>query len=75
MEKDKIAQSKIVRRIPTADTQVAEAKPAAPALKAEKVEKTEKAPAKKAIETPILDLDQEELDKKIEEALNEDLTK
>jgi small subunit ribosomal protein S6 len=77
MEKDKIAQSKIQRRIPVTEEKPVE-KIHAPAAKipvvAEEAEVTPK-PAKKKIDAPILDLDQEELDKKIEAALNEDLTK
>ncbi len=56
MAKDKIEQSKIVRRIPV----VPEPKAAAP--------------AKKPVEV-LADINPEELDKKIEEALSEDLTK
>ncbi|MBI5530626.1 MAG: 30S ribosomal protein S6 [Candidatus Doudnabacteria bacterium] len=64
MEKDKIAQSKIIRKGPPAEeVAVVAEKPAA------------KAPAAKK-ETPVLtEINQEELDKKIEEALSEDLTK
>lgn len=58
-EKDKVAQSKIVRKGPPAE--------AAAAPTAESPKK-EKAPV-------LVDINQEELDKKIEEALSEDLTK
>lgn len=60
MEKDKKAQAKIIRR-PMAETAVAGALP---------IQKRVKAAAE-----PLLDINQEELDKKIEEALSEDLTK
>ncbi len=75
MEKDKIAQSKIIRKGPPAEEESAvAAKPEAPVMKNEVAEKPATKPAKKA--KPILaDLNQEELDKKIEEALSEDLTK
>jgi len=56
-EKDRVAQSKIVRRIPVE-----------PALEAPT--RKEKIPA-----APLIEINQEELDKKIEEALSEDLTK
>ncbi len=57
MEKDKIVQSKIVRKGPPAEP----AKPTAPIIKK---------PA------PVLtEINEEELEKKIEEALSEDLTK
>ena len=64
MEKDKIAQSKIIRKGPPAEEVAAVAeKPAAKSSAAKK-------------ETPVLtEINQEELDKKIEEALSEDLTK
>ena len=70
MEKDKIAQSKIVRKGPPAEVGAP-----APATRFAKPAKTAEAePAKK--ETPVLtEINQEELDKKIEEALSEDLTK
>ncbi len=60
LEKDKIVQSKIVRRGPQPE---APKHPAAgePALKKETV--------------PLVEINQEELDKKIEQALSEDLTK
>lgn len=67
-EKDKIVQSKMVRRIPPTETPVAEAAPAAPAAPAPKKETV------KEVEE-VLDINQEDLDKKIEAALNEDLTK
>lgn len=62
MEKDRIAQSKVVRRIPVEET----AKSEVPTPKKEKP----KMPA-----APLVEINQEELDKKIEEALSEDLTK
>jgi small subunit ribosomal protein S6 len=63
MEKDRIVQSKIVRKGPPAEV-------AAPVAKASKPEASvKKEPA------IVLDLNPEELDKKIEEALTEDLTK
>lgn len=58
MAKDKIAQSKIVRREPAADA--ASAKISATSVKST---------------APLIEIDQAELDKKIEEALTEDLTK
>ncbi len=61
LEKDKIAQAKIVRKAPAAEEPAAE-KPAKPAT------------AKKV--SPVLaDINEEDLDKKIEAALSEDLTK
>lgn len=58
MEKDKVAQSKIIRKGPQAEEALT----------------VKKTPAKK--ETPVLaEINQEELDKKIEKALSEDLTK
>ena len=60
MAKDKIEQSKIVRRIPVEDT-------------AKAVVAT--APSAKKATAPLTEINQEELDKKIEEALSEDLTK
>jgi len=62
MAKDKIAQSKIVRKGPPAEA--AAAKPMLPG----------ESPLKKEA-APLLEINQEELDKKIEEALSEDLTK
>jgi small subunit ribosomal protein S6 len=65
MEKDRIAQSKIVRKGPPPEEGLA-------------AEKTGKAAAEtpKKKETPVLlEINAEELDKKIEEALTEDLTK
>ncbi len=60
MAKDKIAQSKIRRKIPAAETQLGPVP-----------ERKEKA----APTEPLIEINQEELDKKIEEALSEDLTK
>ncbi len=60
-KKDKIAQSQIVRRIPTTTPDSA--------LKDAPVRKEPAAPA------PFFEINQEELDKKIEAALSEDLTK
>lgn len=60
MEKDRIAQSKIVRKGPPAEV-VAKAPVASSPMKKEPV--------------VVLDINPEELDKKIEEALTEDLTK
>ena len=61
LEKDKIAQSKIIRKPPVAEEQAAE-KPVKPTA------------AKKA--APVLaDINEEDLDKKIEAALSEDITK
>jgi small subunit ribosomal protein S6 len=62
MEKDKLAQSKLVRRQPVEGAADSPAKPSSPERKAP-------APG------PIIEIDQEELDKKIEAALSEDLTK
>lgn len=53
MARDKVAQSKIVRREPVVAAESGAKKPAA----------------------PVIEIDQAELDKKIEEALTEDLTK
>ena len=65
MAKDKIEQAKIVRKGPPEEAVVAAEKPAkTSAIKPEK-----KAPA------VLVEINQEELDKKIEEALTEDLTK
>ena len=66
MKKDKIAQSKIVRKGPPAE-------PALPAGRAAKLGASE-SPMKKET-APLMEINQEELDKKIEEALSEDLTK
>jgi small subunit ribosomal protein S6 len=64
MAKDKIVQSKIVRKGPPAEAAVPT--PKAPAA----------TPAASKKETPVLaEINQEELDKKIEAALSEDLTK
>lgn len=77
MEKDRIVQSKIVRKGPPEESVVAEEKPAkvketAPASSEAPAKKEKK--AKKS--APVLaDINPEELDKKIEEALSEDLTK
>ena len=69
MEKDKIAQSKIVRKGPPTEAQAP-----APATRFAKVPKpAEEAPKKST--APLVEINQEELDKKIEEALSEDLTK
>lgn len=62
MAKDKITQSKIVRKGPPAEVTV-------PTPKA-RVEPAGKKPA-----PALVEINQEELDKKIEEALSEDLTK
>lgn len=64
MEKDKIEQAKIVRKGPPEET-------AAPAEKA----KSPSAPSAKKEKPVLVDINPEELDKKIEEALTEDLTK
>jgi len=61
MKKDKIAQSKIVRKGPPAEDAIKTIAPAASAMKKEAA--------------PLVEINQEELDKKIEEALAEDLTK
>jgi len=62
MEKDKVEQAKIVRKGPPAEAVVAE--------------KPMKIESKVKKEAPVLvELNAEELDKKIEEALTEDLTK
>ncbi len=70
MEKDRIAQSKIVRKGPPEEAIATEEKP---------VKADEEAPVKKerkVKKAPLLaDINPEELDKKIEEALSEDLTK
>ena len=69
MEKDKIAQSKIVRKGPPAESTTP-----APATRFAKVPKpAEEAPKKPT--APLVEINQEELDKKIEQALSEDLTK
>lgn len=66
MEKDRITQSKIVRKGPPAEVMTP----------AEKMAKTPSAESSKKREAPVLlEINQEELDKKIEEALTEDLTK
>ncbi len=70
MEKDRIAQSKIVRKGPPEEVVAPVEKPVAKEAKAETSKKKEKKEPK-----IVLDLNQEELDKKIEEALTEDLTK
>ena len=66
MEKDKIAQSKIVRKIPVEAAGQPEMANV-PEMKKKK-QKTETAPV-------LVEINQEELDKKIEEALTEDMTK
>jgi len=66
MEKDRVAQSKIVRKGPPAEESIA------PASKT--VVASEK-PAVKKEKVVLAEINQEELDKKIEEALSEDLTK
>jgi small subunit ribosomal protein S6 len=66
MAKDKIVQSKIVRKGPPAEA-------AAPAEKTAKVAAPE--PSAKKPAPVLVEINQEELDKKIEEALSEDLTK
>ncbi len=55
LEKDRVVQSKIIRRPP--------------------VEEVAKAPTPKKPAAPLVEINQEELDKKIEAALSEDLTK
>jgi small subunit ribosomal protein S6 len=65
MEKDRIAQSKIVRKGPPAET-------LAPA---EKGSRAGLEPTAKKEAPALVEINQEELDKKIEEALTEDLTK
>jgi hypothetical protein len=62
MAKDKIAQSKIVRKGPPAETAVP-----TPKVQSDSA-------AKKPAPT-LVEINQEELDKKIEAALSEDLTK
>jgi small subunit ribosomal protein S6 len=62
MAKDKIAQSKIVRKGPPAEATVPTPKSAS-------------APAPKKEAPALVEINQEELDKKIEAALSEDLTK
>lgn len=66
MEKDKIAQSKIVRKGPPTEETIT------PANKTATI--SEKLPTKKE-KIVLAEINQEELDKKIEEALSEDLTK
>lgn len=66
MEKDRIAQSKIVRKGPPAEEQIS------PAVKTTAVAER---PAVKKEKLVLAEINQEELDKKIEEALSEDLTK
>jgi len=67
MEKDKIEQAKIVRKGPPEGSPEAIAEK--PAAKVSAAKPAKKEPA------VVLDLNPEELDKKIEEALSEDLTK
>jgi len=61
LEKDKIVQSKIVRKGPPAE--------------AVEMAKTSSEPSAKKPTPALVEINQEELDKKIEEALTEDLTK
>jgi small subunit ribosomal protein S6 len=68
MAKDKIAQSKIVRKGPPAE-------PAIPTGKTEKVAKNVSQDSIKKESPVLVEINQEELDKKIEKALSEDLTK
>jgi small subunit ribosomal protein S6 len=79
--KDKIAQAKLNRREPVAEGQaeapkaeVPAAETPAPAAEAPQEVKEEK-PKRSSKKTPVIELDQEELDKKIEAALSEDLSK
>ena len=65
MEKDKVEQAKIVRKGPPAE---------APAF-LDKSPRTAITPRHKKEAAPLVEINPEELDKKIEEALNEDLTK
>ena len=60
MKKDKIAQSKIVRKGPPAE---------------EAIKTVAEKPGKKAAAPVLAEINAEDLDKKIEEALSEDLTK
>lgn len=62
LEKDKVEQAKLSTRTPEEAATIAKPKAAAP-------EKKEKAAV------PVLEIDSEALDKKIEEALSEDITK
>jgi small subunit ribosomal protein S6 len=64
MEKDRIAQSKIVRKGPPAEAAVTD-----------KSGKTTAETSAKKPAAPLVEINQEELDKKIEAALTEDLTK
>ena len=64
MEKDRIAQSKIVRKGPPAEV-----------VAAEKAGEAKSAPSAKKEAPALVDINPEELDKKIEAALTEDLTK
>jgi len=66
LEKDRVIQSKIVRKIPADQVEPTVPEPKAPAPKKQKAA----APA-----APLAEINQEELDKKIEEALSEDMTK
>jgi small subunit ribosomal protein S6 len=73
LEKDKIQQAKIVRKGPPVEEGAAQEKP----VKSEKTEPIEIVHKKEKVKEPVIlaDINQEELDKKIEEALTEDLTK
>lgn len=66
MEKDRVVQSKIVRKGPPAE---------APAVVDRTHPKTAITPRHKKEAPVFVEINQEELDKKIEEALSEDLTK
>lgn len=75
LEKDKVAQAKLTRRPQNGEISSATSIPAEKSF-AEKIEKKEKPAGSQQVPAPALeDIDSEALDKKIEEALSEDLTK
>ncbi len=76
MEKDRIAQSKIVRKgPPSEDAPIGVPLITKPVVAEKPVRKTVSKPAVKKEKVVLAEINQEELDKKIEEALSEDLTK
>jgi small subunit ribosomal protein S6 len=68
LEKDKVQQAKLSHRDQTEEAAAAPS-PAAPTHKTQESAKAEKSPE------PLVEINQEELDKKIEAALSEDITK